>query len=81
MAKAPINLSPSTTSPFSSTITILSASPSKAIPTSARVSITLFTNNSGWVAPQFVLILYPSGSLARTMTSAPNSRNTVGATI
>ena len=57
--------------PFSSTAKHLSASPSKANPTSHFSLTTYFIKASGWVDPQFSLIFVPSGVLLITWTSAP----------
>ena len=76
-----IILSPSTIPPFSSTRIVLSASPSRAIPTSAFTSITLLIRLSGNVDPLFSFTLVPSGFTFIGMTVAPSSHNILGATL
>ena len=66
-----MSLSPSTTSPFSSTATTRSASPSRAMPRRARFATTARHSASGAVEPQLSLMLTPSGwSLIITMGMA-----------
>ena len=72
--------SPSTMRPFSSTITTRSASPSSAMPMSARISRTLSHSASGEVEPHLRLMLWPLGSTPILMTSAPSSHSASGAT-
>ena len=74
-------LSPSTITPFSSTKMVLSASPSKAIPTSAFNSNTLSIKLLGNVEPLLSLTLVPSGLTFMDTTSAPSSHNILGATL
>ena len=57
--------SPSTSLPFSSTASNLSASPSKAIPKSHLFSFTYFIKFSSAVEPQLSLIFIPLGLLNR----------------
>ena len=73
--------SPSMIWPFSSTITTRSASPSSAMPISARTSCTLRIRSSGAVEPQSLLMLRPFGSTPILMTSAPSSHSASGATL
>src|SRR6266481_1694609 len=74
------NWSPSTRCPRSSTRMTRSASPSSAMPMSARISRTLRHSASGEVDPHSLLILYPSGSTPMAITSAPSSHNASGTT-
>ena len=73
--------SPSTTVPFSSTMTTRSASPSSAMPMSARTSWTFLERLAGWVEPQSSLMLKPLGSSWMAITSAPSSQSAAGATL
>ncbi len=65
--------SPSTIWPFSSQITRRSASPSRAMPMSARYSLTIFCMAAGEVEPTSSLMLKPSGATPTRTTSAPSS--------
>ncbi len=65
--------SPSTTTPFSSQITSRSASPSRAMPMSARYSCTSRAMVSGWVEPHSALMFVPLGATPTGITSAPSS--------
>ena len=76
-----ISWSPSTSAPFSSTMTTRSASPSSAMPMSARTSWTFLDSAAGYIEPQFRLMLTPFGSLPIATTSAPSSQSTFGATL
>jgi hypothetical protein len=69
------------TRPRSSTISARSASPSSAMPISARISRTFFESASGAVEPTSRLMLNPSGSTPMAKTSAPSSHNASGATL
>ena len=60
-AMTAISWSPSTIAPFSSTMTTRSASPSSAMPMSARTSRTLSMSASGAVEPHLWLMLRPFG--------------------
>ena len=65
--------SPSTGWPVSSQMARRSASPSRAMPISARYSFTARTMAPGWVDPQSWLMLKPFGATPSGMTSAPSS--------
>ena len=67
--------------PFSSAITTRSASPSSAMPKSARISRTLLHMACGAVEPQSRLMLVPSGVTPKGTMSAPSSHSTSGATL
>jgi hypothetical protein len=54
--------SPSITLPEADTSIVRSASPSKATPSVAPVSITFFRKISGWSEPQSLFMFCPSGS-------------------
>ncbi len=73
--------SPSTTSPFSSTTTSRSASPSSARPSCAPCFTTARARFSGYSAPHRALMFLPSGSMPSLMTLAPSSSSTAGATL
>src|SRR6266702_2242604 len=75
------NWSPSTRCPRSSTRMTRSASPSSAMPMSARISRTLRHSAAGEVDPHSLLILNPSGSTPIAMTSAPSSHSASGTTL
>ena len=76
-----ISWSPSITAPFSSTMITRSASPSSAMPISARTSWTLRDRASVDVEPQSWLMLKPSGVTPMEITSAPSSQRASGATL
>ena len=65
--------SPSTIWPFSSQITRRSASPSRAMPMSARYLRTASAMAWGWVEPHSSLMLKPFGVTPSSITSAPSS--------
>ena len=67
-----ISLSPSTSSPLSSTARQRSASPSNATPRSKPFSRTYFPSTSMWVEPQLSLMLTPFGLSFKMVTSAPS---------
>ena len=71
--------SPSTSSPFSSTASIRSPSPSNAIPRSKPPSTTVRCRSARSVAPQPTLMLWPSGASPIACTSAPQRANASGA--
>ena len=73
--------SPSTGWPVSSQMARRSASPSSAMPMSARYSFTARTRASGWVEPQSSLMLKPLGDTPSGITSAPSSYRASGATL
>ena len=62
-------------------MTMRSASPSSAMPISARTSCTFFDSPTGWVEPHSLLMLKPFGSSLMVMTSAPSSHSASGATL
>ena len=70
-----MTLSPSTTSPFSSTAIKRSPSPSNANPTWAPFSTVNFAIASGCVDPTPLLMFNPSGDVAIVTKSAPMSAN------
>ena len=71
--------SPSTIFPFSSQRIARSASPSRAIPTSAPDCLTFWIMAAGSVEPQPSLIFSPSGEIPIGITSAPSSLSNTGA--
>ena len=73
--------SPSMSWPRSSISTTRSASPSSAMPISARISRTLAPSAAGAVEPHSLLMLKPSGSTPIETTSAPSSQSAAGATL
>ncbi len=75
-----ITASPSTTLPCSSETMRRSASPSRAMPRLAEVFFTALHSVSGCSAPKPRLMFLPSGELPMTMTFAPSSSSTAGAT-
>ena len=73
--------SPSIILPFSSHIIILSASPSKEIPTLALYFFTAALIFDGYVDPHFSLIFKPLGLTPIEMTFAPSSFKSFGAAL
>ena len=73
--------SPSTIFPFSSHIIILSASPSKEIPTCALFFLTADLILFGKVEPHLSFILRPFGFIPIVIIFAPNSFNNFGAAL
>ena len=80
-AMTAMSWSPSITRPRSSVMSTRSASPSSAMPISARTSLTLRARSSGAVEPQSLLMFRPSGSTPSFTTSAPSSHSASGATL
>jgi hypothetical protein len=66
--------------PRSSAMMTRSASPSSAMPTSARISFTFWQSAAGSVEPHSWLMLKPSGSIPIAITSASSSRSASGVT-
>ena len=72
-------ISPSTTSPFPSTQSTRSASPSKAMPMSSFFSLTQAIRFSRWVEPQAALMLVPSGLSESITQLTPSEVNSFSA--